>query len=91
MSVGTLTQVNNKVLSDPISETGSKVKPFTPSKAVTLPISVKVYTVSTVNGLEPILPVKQSVAIGTMINLEGDGHGDGVGRCKQSLAFQIFT
>ena len=32
---------------------------------------------------EPILPVKQSITIGTMINLDGDD--DGVGRCKQTF------
>ena len=39
-------------------------------------------------GTEPILPVKRSVSIDTMINFDGhgDGDGDGHSKCKQ-----IFT
>ena len=38
-------------------------------------------------GSAPILLVKRSVSISTMINLNGDGHNDvdGIGRCKQNL------
>ena len=38
-------------------------------------------------GTEPILSVKRSVSIDTMINFDGDeeGHGDGDGTCKQAL------
>ena len=38
-------------------------------------------------GTEPVLPIKRSVSIGTMINFEGDGHahGDGYGTCKKAL------
>ena len=38
-------------------------------------------------GSVPILSVKQSVSIGTMINFDsdGDGHGDRDGTCKQAL------
>ena len=37
-------------------------------------------------GTEPILSVKRSVSIDTMINFDsdGDGHGDGDGTCKQA-------
>ena len=31
------------------------------------------------------LPVKQSVSIDTMLNFEGDGHGQGDGTCKQAF------
>ena len=43
-------------------------------------------------GSVPILSVKQSVSIGTMINFDGDedGHGDGDGTCKQTLPFKCF-
>ena len=34
-------------------------------------------------GLEPILPVKQSVTISTMLNFDSDWYG--VGTCKQTL------
>ena len=34
-------------------------------------------------GSVPILPVKWTVTIGTMLNFDGDGHGDGT--CKQTL------
>ena len=39
-------------------------------------------------GSVPILSVKWTVSIGTMLNLDGDGngHGDGDGTCKQ-----VFT
>ena len=35
----------------------------------------------------PILPIRRSVTIGTIIKLEGSGVGDGdeVGMCKQAL------
>ena len=38
-------------------------------------------------GTEPILSVKWTVSIDTMINFdcEGDDHGDGDGTCKQAL------
>ena len=38
-------------------------------------------------GTEPILSIKQSVSIDTMINFDGDrdGHGYGDGTCKQAL------
>ena len=38
-------------------------------------------------GYVPILSVKRSVSIGTMIDVDGDrdGHGDGDGTCKQPL------
>ena len=38
-------------------------------------------------GTKPILPVKQSVSIDTMINFDvhGDGDGDGDGKCKQTF------
>ena len=37
-------------------------------------------------GTEPILSIKRSVSIDTMINFDsdGDGHGDGDGTCKQA-------
>ena len=34
---------------------------------------------------KPILPIKRSVSIDTMINREDDGHGDGDGMSKQTL------
>ena len=49
-------------------------------------ITIKVY--HCVNGdglsdsLEPILSIKRSVSIGTMLNFDCDGHGD---MCKQTL------
>ena len=38
--------------------------------------------------VEPILPIKQPVTIGTIIKLNGDGvgDGDGVGICKQAFS-----
>ena len=38
-------------------------------------------------GSEPILSIKWSVSIGTMLNFDGDcdGHGEGDGTCKQAL------
>ena len=38
-------------------------------------------------GSEPILSVKRTVTIDTMIQFDGDidGHGDGDGTCKQAL------
>ena len=38
-------------------------------------------------GSEPILSVKRSLSIGTMLNFDSDcdGHGDGDGTCKQAL------
>ena len=38
-------------------------------------------------GLEPILPVKVPVTIGTILNFDGDCDcdGHGVGTCKQTL------
>ena len=40
-------------------------------------------------GSVPILQVKRTVTLGTMINFDGDGdghgHGDGDGTCKQAL------
>ena len=33
----------------------------------------------------PILPIKQSVSIDTMINFDGNGDGHGDGTCKQAL------
>ena len=40
--------------------------------------------------LEPILPIKQPITIGTMLNFDGDGHGDGVGMCKQNFRTTAF-
>ena len=39
-------------------------------------------------GVQPILPVKVPVTIGTMLNFDGDcdGDGHGVGTCKHSLS-----
>ena len=40
-------------------------------------------------GFRPILPVKWSVIISTMLNVDGDEHSDGVvGRCKHSLRIE---
>ena len=36
-------------------------------------------------GMEPILSVRLSVTIGTIIKLDGNGDCDGVGKCKQTL------
>ena len=38
-------------------------------------------------GSEPILSIKWSVSIGTMLNFDGDcdGNGDSDGMCKQAL------
>ena len=36
-------------------------------------------------GLEAILPVKLPVTISTMLNIDGDCDGDGVGTCKQTI------
>ena len=36
-------------------------------------------------GCEPILSVKWSVSIDTMINFDRDSDGDGDGTCKQAL------
>ena len=38
-------------------------------------------------GTEPILSVKRSISIDTMLNFDGDrdGDGDGDGTCKQAL------
>ena len=42
-------------------------------------------------GTEPILSVKRSISIDTMINfdVDGDGHGHGDSRCKQALRVEI--
>ena len=42
-------------------------------------------------GTEPILSVKQSVSIGTMLNFDGDGDGHGDGTCKQTLRSRTNT
>ena len=47
-------------------------------------------------GSEPILSVKQSISIDTMIKFDGDidGHEDGDGMCKQALtlsASELFS
>ena len=44
-------------------------------------------------GVQPILPIKVSVTIGTMLNFDGDfdGHGDGDITCKQTLSVLIRT
>ena len=38
-------------------------------------------------GSRPILPIKVSITIGTMLNVDSDfdGHGDGDATCKQTL------
>ena len=36
-------------------------------------------------GSEPILSIKQSVSISTMVNFDGDGHGNGDGMCKRAV------
>ena len=41
-------------------------------------------------GTEPILPIKRSVSIGTMLNFDGDRHGDGDGTCKQALSHYLL-
>ena len=41
-------------------------------------------------GPTPILPVRRAVIIDTMIYLDGDGHGDGDGTCKQPLTDRIL-
>ena len=43
-------------------------------------------------GCEPILSVKWSVSIDTMINFDGDsdGHGDGDSTCKQAFSLALF-
>ena len=44
-------------------------------------------------GTEPILSIKQSISIDTMINFDGDGdgHGDGDGTCKQAFRIDSNT
>ena len=44
-------------------------------------------------GVRPILPVRLSVTIATMLNFDGhcDGDGDGVGMCKQALSALSFS
>ena len=37
-------------------------------------------------GSVPILPVKRSVSIGTMLKFDGDGDGDEDGTCKRTLS-----
>ena len=36
-------------------------------------------------GSIPNLPIKRSISTGTMLNFDGDRHGDGDGTCKQAL------
>ena len=36
-------------------------------------------------GVEPILPIRRAITISTMIKLDGDWHGEGVGTCKHTL------
>ena len=57
---------------------------------VTVTVTVKVNIVLMMTGwmgLEPILPVKVPITMGTMLNFDGDCHGDGhgIGMCKQTL------
>ena len=40
-------------------------------------------------GAEPILSVRQSVSIDTMIHFDGDGDGDGT--CKQALTLNLLN
>ena len=42
-------------------------------------------------GTEPILSIKQSASIDTMMNfdVDGDGHGHGDSMCKQALRVEI--
>ena len=40
-------------------------------------------------GVEPILPVRQPVTIGAMLNFDGDGYGDSVGKSKQALRGEL--
>ena len=42
-------------------------------------------------GVRPILPVRLSVTIATMLNFDGhcDGDGDGVGMCKQAFRVRL--
>ena len=44
-------------------------------------------------GSVPIVPIKQTVIIGTMLNFDGDGdgHGDGDGTCKQAFIPGIWA
>ena len=44
-------------------------------------------------GSEPILSVKQSISISTIINfdVDGHGHGDGNGMCKQTLIVSLYS
>ena len=41
--------------------------------------------------VELILPIRRPVAIGIMLNFDGDGHGDSVGTCKQALRVAIVS
>ena len=43
-------------------------------------------------GAEPILSIKRSISIDTMINFDsdGDGHGDVDGMCKQAFTWASF-
>ena len=38
-------------------------------------------------GVEPILPIKQPITIGTMLNFDGDS----VGVCKQNLTLDFIS
>ena len=42
-------------------------------------------------GARPILSIKLPVTIDTMLNFDGDGHGGGVGMCKQTFTQQKNT
>ena len=40
-------------------------------------------------GIQPILPVKLSITIDTMLNFDSDGHGDCDVTCKQTLILLV--
>ena len=41
-------------------------------------------------GSVPILPVKRTVTMGTMLYFDDDGDGDGDGTCKQAFVTDTF-
>ena len=73
---------------------------FTRTDTVTVPVTVTVKFIIVLMmtarltgrmGVEPILPVRQTVTIGTIVKLDGDGHGDGIGTCKHTLNVNIIS
>ena len=40
-------------------------------------------------GTEPMLPIKWTVTISTMLYFDGDGHGHGDGTCKQVITSRL--